>query len=101
MTVPALAVSVLLVNFNAPDGSAATESVLLAALGADDAAVEVAGALVAVDVLAAVAGCARRAAATAASARAAARTETKRQGGHRECEPEFFCTGHISLLLID
>lgn len=55
VTVPAFAVSVLLVNFNAPDGSAATEIVLLAALGApEDAAVEVAGALDAVDVLAAV-----------------------------------------------
>jgi hypothetical protein len=50
-----------LVNFNAPDGSAATEIELLAALGApEDAAVEVAGALDAVDVaellLAALAG---------------------------------------------
>ena len=44
VTVPAFAVSVLLVNFNAPDGSAATEIELLAAL-------DVAGALDAVDVL--------------------------------------------------
>ena len=51
VTVPALAVSVLLVNFNAPDGSAATASELLAAL---DELEDVAGALDAVEVLAGV-----------------------------------------------
>ena len=55
VTAPAFAVSVLLVNFNAPDGSAATEIELLVAL--EVAAVDVAGALDAVDVvLAALAG---------------------------------------------
>ena len=49
VTVPAFAVSVPLVNFNAPDGSAANEIELLVAL--DVAAVDVAGALDAVDVL--------------------------------------------------
>jgi len=39
VTVPAFAVSVLLVNFKAPDGSAAIESALLA-LPEDDAAAE-------------------------------------------------------------
>ena len=51
VTVPALAVSVLVVNFNAPDGSAATASELLAAL---DELEDVAGALDAVGVLAGV-----------------------------------------------
>ena len=53
VTVPGFAVSELLVNFNAPDGSAAIESELLAALddGAADVvvdALDVAGELVAV-----------------------------------------------------
>jgi hypothetical protein len=52
MTAPAFAVSVLLVNFKAPDGSAAIESELLALVDADADVLEVAGALVAVLLLA-------------------------------------------------
>ena len=95
VTVPALAVSVLLVNFNAPDGSAATASELLAAL---DELEDVAGALDAVEVLAGVLLDALAGVLLLLAARAAARAQTKRQGGHCECEPRGLRTCHISLL---